>query len=106
MNALKKQFAGIVGEDYSKYLVDDLGEKREQMAFEAEIVFSDAENIVDSVKELLENLEGEILKESYRLAMERLKSAEESGNKKDSELLLQRCKDISDQLVVLKDKGL
>lgn len=98
-----KRFSQLLGEGYASSLLERLREKKDQLAFEAEIIFSDT--AAASVDELFVSLEGELLKESYFDAMERLKYAEENGRKEDVETLLLECKTLSDQLLVLKEKS-
>jgi len=94
----RKQFKNIVGENEFSLIQNMPEEKKKELLFEAEVYYEDAENLESEIKELLINLEREILKEEFEKAMFSLKEAEEKGDEKASASILEKCSDISKKL--------
>jgi len=74
----------------------------EELKYEAEVSFQNAEHLDLEIRELLRNIEEEILKKQLAEAMVGLKRAEASDNKSEIQKLLKRCQEISIQLHTLK----
>ena len=73
----------------------------DELIFEAEARFHGGEHIEEELKELLNNLKEEIIREKFAIKMEELKNAEQKGDVPLAEKLLTECQAISKELHTL-----
>lgn len=96
----KKDFIDIVGQED---IFDSLTkEEKEGAVFEADISYEGSSKLNEELDELLLSLKSDYIKEEFTKNMKKLKEAE---SKKDSALsmkILEKCQDLSKELVELK----
>lgn len=101
--ALRTDFEKIVG--HEKYLALTqimTAEEKNQLIFEAETFFAGAEHLEKDVKDLFFNLKEDYLKESFANAMQELVVAERDKKTDRVGQLLQKCKDLGEELAKLR----
>lgn len=95
----------IAGEALYMELLKDGEERRDELILEAEVLYGNV-NIDREVDELLLSFEEDCVREDFTKAMAELQRSERSTDKKESEKLLKRCKELSEKLSeILKKKS-
>jgi DNA primase len=73
-------------------------DRAKELIFEAEVYYQGSEHVAQDMRELLVELEQEILKQEFTEAMDALRKAEIEGNETHIALLLKKCQEISKKL--------
>lgn len=102
----EKQFKKITNEDGLTIVkAKSISKERiSELVFEAEMYYKNALNLELEIKELLVNLEKEILKEAFEEAMIFLKEAEKGNDETEVVVALEKCHNISKKLEKIVNK--
>jgi len=79
-----------------KYGLND--EKRKEYVFEAEVYYSDTEELKEEFESLIKYMKKEILKEEFSTVMNNLRVAENKGNTEEAARFLKQCQEISKKI--------
>lgn len=85
--------------------IDVPHDDRDKLIFEAEARFHGNEHVEQEIKELLKNLEEEIIRDDFTQKMEQLKEVEEKGDIEQAQKLLAECQEISKRLHLLTNNS-
>ncbi len=94
----------IAGDVYTANAIRDFTKEKDEIIFEAESYYGDKEVIERELKELLLNLEEDMLRENFVKIMAELGSAEKTNNDEEARRLLIQCQDISQKLAELSKR--
>lgn len=95
---LRARYEAIAGENVLQELMTISDAEKNDLMFEAEASFENAEQFSEETELLFANLEEEVLKGRFAEAMEELRVAEREGATERSLEILRRCQEISRRL--------
>lgn len=101
---LRARYGAIAGEGTLRTLADISDAEKNDLMFEAEASFENAEQFSEETELLFANLEEEVLKRRFTEAMEELRDAEQEGAAEKSVEILKRCREISKRLTEIVKK--
>lgn len=95
---IRQKMCIILGADTVADLERSFNDVRDDLIFEAEVSFSQSDNLAHQSDELINNLKEELLREEFTETMRRLQEAERSKDNKKTLELLKRCQELSLEL--------
>jgi hypothetical protein len=99
---IKQEIVRIEGQDGAKILAERFKSQKEELLFESERAYSASDFIESDIKELLKRLEIEQLERQYAETTDALAIAEHEHDEGKTVELLEKCKQISKKLSILK----
>jgi len=94
----EKELKRIAGEESLRKLYEAKEDKQKEYIFEAEVEYGETEDITEVIKELFSNLENDLLREEFTVAMTHLKEAEAKGDEKKKQEYQETCNKIIKKL--------
>jgi DNA primase len=95
---IRAKMCNILDEDTIKKFEVSALKVKDELVFEAEVAFLNSTTLEHTVKELLESLEEDHLREQFALAMQKMQEAEHNKDTDTVLKLLKVCQDISTKL--------
>ncbi len=95
---LKAELETLIGPSKFNSLLEELKDQQSQLIFEAEVLYKGHGNIKGEAKELLYYVKEDVLKEKFAEAMQELVNAEREKDSAKAAELLQKCREIGDEL--------
>ncbi|MDQ3076706.1 MAG: DNA primase [bacterium] len=92
---IKKKLSTIIGKDELKELEAEMTKNKDELAFEAEISYSNSNNVPQYVEELVLNLKEDYVRELFAKTMAEMHKAEQEGNSEKVLELLIKCQELS-----------
>jgi len=92
----EKKYTDIIGRVKEKHGLDD--EKKKECIFEAEVYYSNKEELKEEFESLIKYMQKEILKEEFSSVMNKLRVAENKGNTEEAANFLKQCQEISKKI--------
>lgn len=105
MSALRTGLEGLFGAEQFHTVYTRVSDDLSKHIFEVEVLYGASEQLKNEIAELMFEFKKETLGEAYERALSELKSAEQSGEKKDIEALLLKCAELSRTLQEHTTKG-
>jgi DNA primase len=99
---VQKEIVRIEGKEGAEALTKRFESQKEELLFEAEQSYNASDFIESDIKELLKRLEIERLERQYAEAADALATAEHEHKEAQTDELLEKCKQISKKLSILK----
>ncbi len=104
VHVLKKRLEDILGKDNWDKVLTDSKDKKQELAFESEVMYSNSEKIKEDIEEMLQSLETDYLKREFAQVMKALDEAEKNKEVDRVTVLLARCQELSNTLAKLSRK--
>ncbi|TAK57084.1 DNA primase, partial [Patescibacteria group bacterium] len=104
VHTLKKRLEKIVGKESWDRMLADSVEKKPELIFESEVIYTNSEKIEKEIEEMLQSLEADYLKREFAQVMKTLGEAEKNKDTDKVSLLLARCQELSNTLAQLSKK--
>lgn len=99
---LRERLEAVLGKERFAVLVAVDPEKKQERIFEVEILYNDSKRLADDVKELLDNLEEELLGRALQDLMMRMSEAEQKGEQASIQDILEESQKITNRLNTIK----
>jgi DNA primase len=102
--AIRKKLVQLLGQEQAEAVEIEYAVEKEKQIFEAEQYYEQSVNLVEDVRELMVNLEEEVLKDELTKHMSELHQAEKNKDTKQAEECLKQCQEITNKLTALRKK--
>ncbi len=99
---LRESLKTILGEPRFKSFIEIPSDKKNENVFEVELLYQNTEHLEKEIKELISNLEEEVLSKAINEIMTEIGIAERSGDTEKIKLLLTTSKEIASRLNIIK----
>lgn len=104
VSGIKSEIIRITSQNYFDKVFEQISERKDELIFQAEILYEGSKDIKEQINELLDNLEEDHLKSELAKSMGLLSQAEKKNEKNEALRLVNICKDISLKLSDLNNK--
>ncbi len=104
IDSLENQIKQIVGDSYFSTLVESMNIEKEALIFEAESYFTDEENLNREVRELLDNLNDDRLRDELGALIIELSQAEKNKDENEISLIREKVEKVHIRMQDLENK--
>lgn len=99
--AIEKKMVQVLGKEEYDVSLKFFSNAKEELLLEADIVYGQSKRLGEDLRELMANLEKDILKEALAKALSKLTRAEQIKDATLAKEILEECKSLSDKLAKL-----